>query len=338
MINEAIIWQALVFCSLISGAVVCSLGWPARQFLPHLRTVNLGYALGVGIAVMFGMWWLGMSFSWPPKNHEQRVVELILPAVVMVELIIAATQLRKSMAWALRVLMASAVPGVLLEGHQLLQRNNPDLRILNIRTWNLAEQYVWLTSFALLLTFLWWSLVLLVRRRGSRAVLLALAIATSSGIWASYLAGYALNYRIGLPLVASLLSVWFVSWLFSDGKAGEPAVGIGVVGLFCVLMGAVFYTDVHEMSGLAYALPVLLSPLALWVSELPWLTKKPRWGQALLVLVIVPPLLWGPRFAKPKAISQETRHGETKASEEKDDWSGPDFDMSLEDLRNWSDG
>ncbi|MGF1579148.1 MAG: hypothetical protein ACFCD0_07275 [Gemmataceae bacterium] len=188
----------------------------------------MGYALGIGGAVLFGMWWLGISISWPPTNHEERIVLLILPTVVAIEVVIATVQPNVPAAWALRVLVASAIPGVLLQGHQLLQSDNPDFKILEIRTWNPAERHLWLLGAAVVLVGVWWSLTFLLRRHSKRIILLAIILSTGAALWASYSAGYATNYRIGLPVVVSLFAAWVVSWLLPDGRSGEPAIGIGV--------------------------------------------------------------------------------------------------------------
>ena len=72
------------------GRVLLICGWPWRAARPSW--VDAGWVLGVGAGFFVGCWVLGIRPHWPPREDLDRLLALVLPAVVVVELLAACPQ------------------------------------------------------------------------------------------------------------------------------------------------------------------------------------------------------------------------------------------------------
>jgi hypothetical protein len=100
------------------------------------------------------------------------------------------------------------------------------------------------------------------------------------------LSGYASGGLLGLPLAAALIGALLASRWRSDAADLEGLLGLGVVGLFALLVAGRFFGALSS----ANAIVLFLAPLLCWLPELPplrWLGLRLR-GCARVVLTAVP--------------------------------------------------
>src|ERR1017187_7823936 len=106
-----------------SAAVLLWLcGQPWRS--TDLYHVDVGWALGLGAGLFLGPWVLGNRPHWPPREDQDRLLGLVLPAVVIVELLAAFPRVPRWLTWPLRAAVALGVAPVLLYGTSYLSDQN----------------------------------------------------------------------------------------------------------------------------------------------------------------------------------------------------------------------
>src|SRR6266566_705480 len=78
-----------------SAALVFLLfGWPWRA--PRLRRTAVGGVLSVSVGFLAGVWWLRVRPQWPPREDQDRLLLVLFPAVIIVELVAALLKSEKS--------------------------------------------------------------------------------------------------------------------------------------------------------------------------------------------------------------------------------------------------
>jgi hypothetical protein len=114
-----------------------------------------------------------------------------------------------------------------------------------------------------------WALLDTLARRGARgAVPLALSLACAGSGVTVMLSGYATGGQLGLPLACALAGAAAV--LFLRGNLDlRGAVGMGVVGLFALLVIGRFFGNLIT----ANAALLFAAPLLCWLTELPALGR-----------------------------------------------------------------
>ena len=110
----------------------------------------------------------------------------------------------------------------------------------------------------------WWLVVRLANRRGGRFVLTATGLAAGGAGLALMLSGYATGGLIGVPLAAGLAAALAGSFLPGRSACLPGALAVGLVGLFGLVIGGVFFAELPRWSAAA----VGTAPLFLWVPEL----------------------------------------------------------------------
>jgi hypothetical protein len=211
---------------------------------------------------------------------------LLLPFAVSIELAIAFLRQRQGLAWLLRIIVAgSAAPILLYDSVYLAELAGP-----GSREWTTAETWAILSALAASLAGVWCSLTLLVRRTNSVSVPFTLAMTIGGAAVTVMLSGYASGGQLGLPLAAALGGVAIALLVAPKAAGGESIVGLGVIGLFALLVVGRFFGNLST----AHAAVLLLSPLLCWLPELPYVarlnqrTRAPlRFGLAAVPVTIV---------------------------------------------------
>src|SRR5205823_2311547 len=132
--------------------------------------------------------------------------------------------------------------------------------------WSSATAWVVLGGLAAALAASWALLDRLTDRSGGRPVLLALAVAAAGSGLTVMLSGYATGGMLGLPLAAGLAGAAAASLLLAGKPDLKGAVGVGVVGLFALLVVGRFFGSLST----AHAALLFAAPLLAWLGELPW--------------------------------------------------------------------
>jgi len=275
--------EVMAGAALVAALMVLVWGWPWRA--PHPGQVAIGEALGIGGAFFLGC---GIVSRWPRRSlaeAEDRLLLIVLPAIVVVEITAAFRGVPRWLAWALRGVVAAGVTPVLLYN----SRYFTDSAGPGTRLWSAAQAVLWLGGLAAVLAVEWLLLVLLARRTSSRFLLLALAVACGGAAPTIMVSGYVTGGLLLVPLAGALVGTAVASCFWVASRGDGAAVGFGVVFLFALLVMGRFFGELRTF----HAGLLLFAPLLAWLPEfLPG--KKPRtWGRAVpgIILVAIPVVL-----------------------------------------------
>src|SRR5258708_2074491 len=216
------ILQALAAATLIAAAFVLIFGWPWRwprvvrtpagpgalsaavQSLIWWRRAASPWAaaggvLGVGLGYYAGVWLLGLRPHWPPREDQDRLLFILFPAVIAVEIVAAFAGRFRWLAWLPRLGVAATAAPVLLYGSTYLT----DLAGPGTREWTPAQTWLILGGLATALACVWALLALLMGRAPGRSAPLPVAVASAGAAITIMLSGYASGGQPGLALAAA---------------------------------------------------------------------------------------------------------------------------------------
>ncbi len=269
--------QAVSLAGIVAAVLVLLAGWAWRKSSSFL---SVAAVLGVGVGFYVGFWWFVRSMGgpphWPPTEARDRLLFLLLPALILVEFVAALIPRLGWLFWLLRCVIAMGAGRVLL--HQSVNLEDGEGPI--------KQSLLILGSLGAGLIILWAALALLVRRAPGRSVPLAIALACGCAGLTVMLSGNATDGQIGLPLSAALVGVAIASLLQPGTLHWNGVLGVGLIGLFSVLVIGRFFGDLTTLN----AVLIFFSPLLCWVPELPYLRgfRPSLRGFARLVLVAAP--------------------------------------------------
>jgi hypothetical protein len=280
MPDPVLLLQSMATAAVLAAAVLLVLAWPWRK--PHPTREPAGWALGTGAGLWLGVWWLGQWPHWPPGDAAGRFLLVLVPAVVLVEVVAAFLRKRWWLPWLLRL-------GIALGAARLLLHNTvyvADLSGPGTREWSLPQELLILGGLGFGLAALWGLLGLLAKRRPGRLLPLPLALACLGAGVTVMLSGYSSGGQLGFPLAAAVAGPALAALLVSEPRGVTNGLGVGVVGLFALLLLGHFFGQLSIFN----ATLLFAAPLLGWLPELPYLCKlKPRLRAALaLALVAVP--------------------------------------------------
>jgi hypothetical protein len=272
--------QALAAAAAAAALVLLLFSWPWRA--PHTTRSAVGWVLGVWAGFYAGCWLLGLWPHWPPREDQDRLLALVLPAALAVELVAATSIVPHGLAWALRLIVAIGVARVLLHGSIYLA----DLAGPGTRQWTPGQAALVLGGLAAALMAVWAALVTLAWRAPGRSVPVALAVAGAGAGLTIMLSGYASGGQLGLPLAAALAGATIASLVVAGSPLAAGAVAFGVVGLFNMLVIGRFFGELTT----AHAALLFAAPLLCWLPELPHVRRlRPAHrGLARVLLIAIP--------------------------------------------------
>jgi hypothetical protein len=276
------IFGALAVAAVTAAGVrlVCSQPWRIHCGVRAAIGDVLGIAAGIAVACVL----LGRIPHWPPREDQDRLLLVLFPMLVVVELIAAGTQSRPRPAWLLRgVIAAAAAPILLYNSIYLSDAAGP-----GTRAWSIVQSGLILIGLAAALVIVWGLLGLHLSRTRSRSVPLSIAMACAAAAITVMLSGYASGGQIGLGIAAALIGVLTASLAPNSASNLTSSLSLGVVGLFAVIVIGRFFGELT----LANAACVMFAPLACWIPELPFFRKIGVGTRACLsVLLVMTPLL-----------------------------------------------
>ena len=278
MPDPVLILQALA-AAVVTFAMVFLLGALGRK--RHPAWTAIGSVLGVGLGFYAGCAWLGVRPHWPPREDQDRLLFVLFPAAVVVELI--ATAIGR-WSWLPRLAIAAGAAWVLLYDSTYIT----DLAGPGSREWTPEQTWLILSALAAALVAVWAVLCLLARRTGGRTVPLTLALVNVAAALTVMLSGYASGGLLGLPLAAAVAGV-LVASLVSGPFDSTGAVSLGLIGLFALLVIGRFFGQLTT----THAIVLFLAPLLCSLTELPYVRRLDCrvCNLARLVMVAVPLVL-----------------------------------------------
>jgi hypothetical protein len=237
---------------------------------------SAGAALAAVSAVFAGLWVLGLLPNFPPREALDRLLLIVLPAAVVAE-VVAAQSGRAG--WVARCVVAALAVPVLLDGSVYVT----DLSGPGSREWPPAKTWLVFAALAAVLMSVWMVTNRLAARTGGRTALWCVAGSALGAGLVIMLSGYATGGQLGVPLAAGLGGVALGSLIRREKPAIEGALGVGVVGLFALLVVGRLFAGLTDLN----AALLFAAPLLGWLPELlPW---RPRIRVPLrLALAAVP--------------------------------------------------
>ncbi len=265
-------------------------GWPAACVV----------AMGLGLAV--GSFVLLRRSVWPPSSALERLLTVVIPAVLIIEWIAGLQRVPHWFTWLLRIGLAAMIPRILWHGSVYLSGADSQWE-----AWQSAT--AWLLC-SVLLASVWGLLGRLAERAPGASLPFGLGLTISSAGLTIMLAGYIEGGAMAFPLTAALLATTGGVWLArtcSDSlprakvaadrdtssncrslmnSGGAAILGIGIAGLYGLLFIGHFFGRLSTMT----AMTLLLSPLLCWVTEVPFLRHRHPWlvGSLRLAFVAIP--------------------------------------------------
>lgn len=270
---------AMCSAASVSALVVLALCWLFRA--ANSTQVNLVSVAGFGLGLAAGYYVLQLQVEWPPANAIGRLLLIVFPVVVGIELIAGVHRVPGWLAWCLRLSLAAVTGRILLHGSVYLAGPRSE--------WTESQAAVVLLFSALLLAAEWGLLSWLSRQSPGPRIALSIALAIQSAGLAVMLAGYVSGGAACIPFSAAIIGATLASNWFVTRFDSQAVIGSGVVGLFGFLFIGRFFGALSTVA----ALTIMLAPLCCWALEVPVLRRQNRWlvGALCLVLVAIPLLV-----------------------------------------------
>jgi hypothetical protein len=180
---------ALAASALVLG--LCT-WWSRRRKTPLSPWIEAGWVLGTAAGFYLGCRLLGTWPHWPPREDLDRLLAIIIPAVLVVELLAAWPKVPGWLAWALRLAIVGCGARVLLHGSSYLAG-------APAQAWSPAQTAMILGSMAGAQAAAWILLVQLAHRAPGISTVVGLAMAVGGSALTIMLSGYATGGQAGSP-------------------------------------------------------------------------------------------------------------------------------------------
>jgi len=268
-------------------SVLLVLTMVAGRRMAHRAWLNSASVAAIGLGLAVGYSWMSLQPAWPPANGLDRLLALVIPVALGIELIAGLHIAPNWMVWLLRISLAATIPRILLHSSVYLSSTDSD--------WTAWQAVSVLALSGALLAAVWFALAELTRRKPGVSISFALCLTLQCAGATIMMAGYIKGGAAAFPLVASLAAVTLTTMALpkniregSDFSA-ESVLGIAMIGLFGLLFIGKFFGRLSTCS----ALGMLFAPLLCWVTELPYLRRRSSWviGSLRLLLVSIPLLV-----------------------------------------------
>lgn len=271
--------QAIGAATIVSTLCVWAMvGWGQSDSAAGL---NSACVAGMGLGLALGGHVLGLRLAWPPVNGLDRLLMIVMPMSLGVELIAGFECVPRRVACLLRMSLAATIPRILLDGSVYLSHGQDhDPR------W---QPVVVMAVCTVLLAGVWGLLSALPDRSAGDSIPLVLGLTIQCAGMTIMMAGYIKGGGAAIPLAATILATSIVAWVIQRRSGAPPPahsaaiLGVGVVGLFGVLFIGRFFGRISN----GCALAMLLCPLLCWVTELPFLRHRSPWLLGSIRLIVV---------------------------------------------------
>jgi hypothetical protein len=114
-----------------------------------------------------------------------------------------------------------------------------------------------------------------------------LAAAAGAASLTVMLSGYATGSALGVPLAGGLAGLGLAGLMIRDRAPSEAAVGVGVVGLFGLLLIASFFATLTWVN----ASLLFAAPLLSWLPRAPFVRRSPAWVRGPISVALATGLL-----------------------------------------------
>jgi hypothetical protein len=288
--------------AVLAAVVLLLCSWPWRALRSPRRAV--AGVLGVCSGLFAGWWWLGARPHWPPREDQDRLLLILFPAVIVVEMAAAflspilALDKKPSLqwlAWLPRLVVAALAGRILLHDTSYLA----DLSGPGSRQWTPEQTWIILGSMAVALLGVWYLLTRLTQQAQGRAVPLTVAIACGGTAVVMMMSGYASGGPLAMPLAGAVVGIVVASLILKGDLYLVGVLGVAVVGLFGLLVIGHFFGELTWTN----AALLFFAPLFGWLPELPLGRRiRPRLRATLGVVLTAIPVAIALALAQQKFI------------------------------------
>lgn len=268
--------QAMAVAAVVSMLCVLTTGL-ARSAAAAGR-MNLASVLALGMGLLAGYRVLHLRCAWPPVNGLDRLLTLVLPAAFVIEVLAGSASFPRWIGRCLRIGLVLSCGRILLHASIYLGGSK--------NAWTTTQAFWLLFLSCALLGGVWWAMNRLADRGSDTSILWALALATQTTAITVMLEGYVTGGAAALPLTPALIGTSLGAILSRKSFSLQGCVGIGVLGLFGLLFVGRWFGGLSTLQ----ALTIFLAPVLCWLTEVPPLSRRPRWVRNLLrqSLVAIP--------------------------------------------------
>jgi hypothetical protein len=277
MPDPVVILTGMGMAAAVAAAMLGLIGWPWRN--GQSTWVDAGWAVSVTAGFVLGCWAIGIRPHWPPREDLDRLLALVIPAALGVELVAAFAKVPRWLIWPLRFVIVAGGARVLLHGSGYIT----DLNGPATSEWSPAQTWLIFSGLAAIEAGVWVCLALLARRAPGPSVPLCLAIVIAGSAVTVMLSGYSTGGQVGLPLAAALVGSTVAAALLPRSSPKFAQLGVPIVGLFSLLVIGRFFGQLTT----AHAILLVLVPLLGWLPELIYLRRLPSWARGLMRLILV---------------------------------------------------
>jgi hypothetical protein len=272
--------QGMAAAAVVAAGVLLALSRPWAE--PSATRTAIGMTLGVALGFLVGCLAIGIWPRWPPREDIDRFLLVLLPALIVVDLLATMSKLPRYAPWFWRGLLSLTAAPILLYNSIYLA----DLAGPGSREWTTPQAVLILAGLAAALLGAWLGLAALANRPSGRVLPLVLAMVSAAAALTIMLSGYATAGQLGLPLAAALAGVGLASLTLRGAVDTSGAVGVGLVGLFSLLVIGRFFGVLTAL----HAVLLLTTPLLAWLPEFLPALRLARWrrGTLQIALVILP--------------------------------------------------
>ncbi len=262
-----------------SAVTLVLLGWRGRKAKVDTAWVDIGWVLGPSAGFLLGCCVLGGLPHWRPVEDRDRLLLLVLPAVLIVELVGAFHRVPRPLVWLLRVALAAGVARVLLHGTSYIT----DQAGPGTADWSTAQACEILGGLAASLIAVWALLGVMSARVGGISAAVCLAISCAGAGLAIMISGYMSGGQAALALAGALAGVAVVTLALRWSSRGSCPLGVAIVAFYSLIVTGRFFGELIT----THAIVLFVSPLLGWVPELALLRRLPRWARELTRVVLV---------------------------------------------------
>jgi hypothetical protein len=257
MPDPVLLLEAMGAAAALATVVLLLLVQPRRS--SSTARVAAGWAASVGLGFALGCRFLNPKLHWPPREDQDRFLLLVMPSAFVVELLAAVPRLPRWLIGLMRGTLAAAVAPVLLYGSIYLTDSQ------SAENWSPTQRLLILGAMTAALVTVWGLLALLQRRASGRSLPFALALTCAAAGMAVLFSGCISGGLLIVPLVGALIGAAVASLLLPVSPVSTGWLGLGIVGLFSVIVSGRFFADLTT----AHALMLFTAPLLGWLPEIP---------------------------------------------------------------------
>jgi hypothetical protein len=212
-------------------------------------------------------------------EDRDRLLFLVLPAAVVVELIGAFRRIPRWLVWFLRTGLAAGVAPVLLHGTSYIT----DQAGPGTAEWSTAQACQIFGGLAASLVAVSTLLGIMSATVGGVSTAVCLASSCAGAGLAIMISGYMSAGQAGLALAGALAGVAAATLALRWSSRGSRPLGVAIVAFYSLVVTGRFFGELST----AHAIVLFVSPLLGWVPELPLVRRLPRWARELTRVLLV---------------------------------------------------